>query len=132
MKLNKINEVWNSVNPLFKRCFGLLSSKNFATMATWRNDFSSLYTRNLKYIHYSIYKIKCLKCYNDKEAFLEAGGLYIYIGFLELWVYHVSYWVLNEKFITFKNKEKKRKRKGNVAQQRLYLTIREKEVFKSL
>ena len=23
--------------------FGLLSSKNFATMATWRNDFSSLF-----------------------------------------------------------------------------------------
>ena len=23
--------------------FGLLSSKNFATMATWRNDFSTLF-----------------------------------------------------------------------------------------
>ena len=41
----------------------------------------------------------------------------------------MSYWVVNEKFIIFKNKEKKRKRKGNVAQQRVYLTIREKEVL---
>ena len=42
MKLNEIDEVWNSVNPLFNWCFGLLSSRNFASMATWRNDFSSL------------------------------------------------------------------------------------------
>ena len=42
MKLNKIDEVWNSANLLFKWIFGLLSSKNFATMAMWRNDFSSL------------------------------------------------------------------------------------------
>ena len=41
-KLNKINEVWNSANPLFKWLFDLLSSGNFATMATWCNDFSSL------------------------------------------------------------------------------------------
>ena len=26
----------------FKYIFGLLSSKNFATMTTWRNDFSFL------------------------------------------------------------------------------------------
>ena len=32
VKLNKIDEVWNSANPLFKWRFGLLSSKNFATM----------------------------------------------------------------------------------------------------
>ena len=42
MKLNKIDEVWNSANPRFKWHFGLLSSKNFATMATRRNVFSSL------------------------------------------------------------------------------------------
>ena len=42
MKLNKANEVWNSANQLFKWRFGLLSSRNFATMATWCNDFSSL------------------------------------------------------------------------------------------
>ena len=42
MKLNKIDEVWNSASPLFKWRFGLLSPRNFATMATWRNDFSSL------------------------------------------------------------------------------------------
>ena len=36
MKLNKIYEVWNSANPLFKWRFDLLSSRNFATMATWR------------------------------------------------------------------------------------------------
>ena len=42
MKLNETDEVWNSVNPLFNWCSGLLSSRNFASMATWRNDFSSL------------------------------------------------------------------------------------------
>ena len=43
MKLDKINEVWNIANLLFKWIFGLLSSKDFATMAAWRNDFSSLF-----------------------------------------------------------------------------------------
>ena len=42
MKLNKIDEVWNSANLLFSDVFGLLSSRNLATIATWRNDFSSL------------------------------------------------------------------------------------------
>ena len=28
--------------------FGLLSSRNFATMATWRNDFSSLLVAGLR------------------------------------------------------------------------------------
>ena len=42
MIVNKIDEVSNSANLLFKWIFGLLSPKNFATMATWRNDFSSL------------------------------------------------------------------------------------------
>lgn len=42
MKLNETDEVWNSVNPLFNWCSGLLSSRNFASMAMWRNDFSSL------------------------------------------------------------------------------------------
>ena len=42
MNLDKIDEVWNSANPLFKWRFDLLSSRNFATMATWRKDFSSL------------------------------------------------------------------------------------------
>ena len=32
----------NSGNPLFKWRFDLLSSRNFATIATWGNDFSSL------------------------------------------------------------------------------------------
>ena len=32
----------------FKWIFGLLSSKHFATMATWRNDFSSLSRRVVK------------------------------------------------------------------------------------
>ena len=41
MKLNKIGEVWNSANWLLSDLIGLLSSKNVATMATWRNDFSS-------------------------------------------------------------------------------------------
>ena len=38
MKLNKIDEVWNSANLLFCDVFGLLSSKNLATIATWSND----------------------------------------------------------------------------------------------
>ena len=42
MKLNKIGEVWNSANGLLSDLFGFLSSNNFATIATWRNDFSSL------------------------------------------------------------------------------------------
>ena len=43
MKLNKIGEVWNGSNRLLSNFFGLLSSKNFATRATWRNDVSSLW-----------------------------------------------------------------------------------------
>ena len=39
MKLNKIGEVWSSA----------LSSKNFATKATWRNGFPSLYFKNVLY-----------------------------------------------------------------------------------
>ena len=42
MKLNKIGEVWNGANRLLSGFIGLLSSKNFAAMATWRNDFSPL------------------------------------------------------------------------------------------
>ena len=34
MKLSKTDEVWNSANSLFKSRLGLLSSRNFATMAT--------------------------------------------------------------------------------------------------
>ena len=33
---------WNSTNRLLSDFIGLLLSKNFATMATWHNDFSSL------------------------------------------------------------------------------------------
>ena len=51
MKLNKIGEIWNSANRLLSDFIGLLSSKNFATMVMWRNDFSSL----LKYIFYWLY-----------------------------------------------------------------------------
>ena len=41
MKLNKINELWNSANSL-SGVFVLLSPRNLATMATWRNDFSKV------------------------------------------------------------------------------------------
>ena len=34
-------KVWNGANRLLSDIIGLLSSKNFATMETWRNDFSS-------------------------------------------------------------------------------------------
>ena len=43
MKLNKIVVVWNSANSRFSDVFGLFSSRNFSTMATWHNDISSLY-----------------------------------------------------------------------------------------
>ena len=42
MKLNKIDEVWNCANSPLSNVFGLLSSRNFATMATWRYGSSSL------------------------------------------------------------------------------------------
>ena len=38
-----MGEVWNILNRLLSDSIYLLSSKNFATMATWRNDFSSLF-----------------------------------------------------------------------------------------
>ena len=44
MKLNNIDEVSNSATALLCDVFGLLSSRNFAIMATWRNDFSPLLT----------------------------------------------------------------------------------------
>ena len=42
MKLNKIGQVWDSVNRVLSDFIGLLSAQNFVTIATWRNDFSSL------------------------------------------------------------------------------------------
>ena len=45
MKLNKIDDVWNSANTLFKWRFRLLSSRSFTTMATWRHEISSLFNR---------------------------------------------------------------------------------------
>ena len=42
MKWNKIDEVWDSANPLFQWHFGLLSFRNCATMTMWRKDFSLL------------------------------------------------------------------------------------------
>ena len=42
MKLNKIDKVWPVRIHFLSDVFGLLWSKNFAAMASWRNDFSSL------------------------------------------------------------------------------------------
>ena len=43
MKLTKIDEVCNSVMIHFlSDDFALFSARNFATVATWRNEFSSL------------------------------------------------------------------------------------------
>ena len=43
MKLIKIDEVCNSVMiHLLSDDFALFSARNFATVATWRNEFSSL------------------------------------------------------------------------------------------
>ena len=47
-KLNNIDDVWNSPNPLFKWRFHGLSSRNFATMATWRNNIFSLFKGRLR------------------------------------------------------------------------------------
>ena len=50
MKLNKVGEVWGSANRLLSDFIGLLSSKHFATMATWRNEFSSVSFERVEYI----------------------------------------------------------------------------------
>ena len=42
-------EIWNSANRLLSDFFGLLSSKNVSTKATWRNDFSSLLKLSKRY-----------------------------------------------------------------------------------
>ena len=45
MKLNKIHDFFETVRIHFLGdLFSLLSSKNFATMAMWRNNFSPLLT----------------------------------------------------------------------------------------
>ena len=44
----KSDDVWNSANPLFKWRFHGLSSRNFATMVTWRNNISSLFNGRLR------------------------------------------------------------------------------------
>ena len=67
MKLNKIDEVWNSVNPLFKWRFGLLSSKNFATMATWRNDFSSLFSDQFNRSQHDLLQFNPLRPESDQH-----------------------------------------------------------------
>ena len=41
----QISPTFDKLNELNKIDFGLLSSRNFTTMATWRNDFSSLADR---------------------------------------------------------------------------------------
>ena len=43
MKLNKIDKVWNTANLLFSSViFRFVLIQKIATMATWRNYFSSL------------------------------------------------------------------------------------------
>ena len=61
VKLNAIDEVWKSTNSLFKWIFGSLSSRNFATMATWRKDFSSpLQKKKKENIHRHVFqKLAC-------------------------------------------------------------------------
>ena len=43
MKLDKIDEVWNSAKSLFKWCFCFVVIRKFCYHATWRNDFSVLF-----------------------------------------------------------------------------------------
>ena len=76
MKLNKIDEVWNSANLLFKWIFGLLSTEHFATMATWCNDVSSV----LQISHSDVIRATLL----DKESIqaLAAAVQYpVYVQF---------------------------------------------------
>ena len=54
MKLNKIGEVCLSANRLLSDFIGLLSSKNFATLATCCNDGSSLIKPNLNDPSYNL------------------------------------------------------------------------------
>ena len=42
MEVNKNGEVWNSANRLVSDFISLLSSKNFATMATWPKDSKNM------------------------------------------------------------------------------------------
>ena len=57
-KIEKIKEdrwsLTDSANPLFKWRFDFLSSRNFATMATWRNDFLLSIFKKLKSVLASI------------------------------------------------------------------------------
>ena len=60
MKLSKIGEVWNSANRLLSDFISLLSSKNFATMAMWQNDFSSHSCLKQKPLYVHSYDLYCL------------------------------------------------------------------------
>ena len=68
MKLNKIGEVWNSANRLLSDFISLLSPKNFATMVTWQNNFSShpCIKQKMLYVHsYDLY------CVSDNQKALK-------------------------------------------------------------
>ena len=66
MKLNKIGGVWNSANRLKSDFIGFLSSKHFDTMATLRNDLSSLWTLCSTYLS-EINAANVESCKKNKE-----------------------------------------------------------------
>ena len=72
MKMNKIDEVWNSVNLLLKWIFSLLSSKNFATKAMWCNDFLSINEALLGWVYLSVVwiakPVKFTNCIEEELA----------------------------------------------------------------
>ena len=62
--------------------FGLLSSRNFATMATWHNDFSSLYLYRAGRLFLAGYK-------SLKKKKFELSYIFKWILKVSIWT---SYW----------------------------------------
>ena len=55
-----IADIWNSANRLLSDFISLLSSKNFATMATGQNDFSSHSCIKQKTLYVHSYHLYCV------------------------------------------------------------------------
>ena len=87
MKLNKIGQVWNSANRLLSDFIGLLSSKNFATMATWRKHFSSLSYGSLFYMQISrgLRRVLCCQCSWGSPG-CKSESAYVPEGANSIWI----------------------------------------------
>ena len=75
MKLTKIDEVWNCANSLLSNVFGLLSSRNFATMAIWHNGSSSLLPLETIF-SWVLFTYICLQGGWDGSVHLNSGEVY--------------------------------------------------------